>query len=295
MYIAVFDDYRVGLVEGDVLYDVTSAVPGASSTWPPIFINHLIAEWQTLAPLLVAARGKAIAVPVSSVKLLAPNPCPIHVIAAPANYKKHMNEMGDLGVTAKGKTAREQGFFLKSTASVIGAGQAVELPRGSKRRFDHESELAVIIGRTTKHATRENAMDSVFGYSCLIDITMRIDPNGRNEERVTRKSFDSFTPLGPWIVTADEVGDPGTLRNELFVNNERRQNAYTGDMLVDVPGLIELISSVMTLHPGDVIATGTPEGVGPIVPGDTVTIRIEQVGEMSVGIRETEMQPPHMF
>ena len=203
--------------------------------------------------------------------------------------------MGAMAVTKKGRSAREQGFFMKASASLTGPARGIELPKGSTRRFDHESELAAIIGKTARNVKRENALDYVFGYSCLIDATMRIVKDVAEEERVMRKSFDTFTPLGPWIVTADEVGDPQGLSNQLFVNGECRQDANTRDMIVGVAELIELVSSVMTLYPGDVIATGTPEGMGPIKAGDKVTIRIERVGEMTVDVRETETVPPFLF
>ena len=295
MRIAVFDDYRVGLVEDDVIFDVTDAVvPNAGTAWPPVFMNTLIAGWPAAELRLRAARRAASAVPLASVRLMAPNPCPIHVIAAPANYRKHIAEMGAMAVTPKGKTSREQGFFLKSPASVTGCARGIELPRGSARRFDHESELAVVIGQTARNLPRAEAMGAVFGYTCLIDVTMRIDGE-HSEERSMRKSFETFTPMGPWIVTADEVTDPGALRNELFVNGELRQQATTADMILDIAGLVEQASSVMTLHPGDVIATGTPQGIGPIEVGDLVTIRISEIGEMSVRVRETEFVPPCQF
>jgi 2-keto-4-pentenoate hydratase/2-oxohepta-3-ene-1,7-dioic acid hydratase in catechol pathway len=142
---------------------------------------------------------------------------------------------------------------------------------------------------------REDALASVFGYTCLVDATMRIDPDGRAEERSMRKSFETFTPLGPWIVTADEVGDPSNLRNQLFVNGECRQDATTADLIVPIPELIELASSVLTLEPGDVIATGTPEGVGPIRPGDELAIRIERIGEMRLRVGETAVAPAFGF
>jgi 2-keto-4-pentenoate hydratase/2-oxohepta-3-ene-1,7-dioic acid hydratase in catechol pathway len=289
--LAVYNDYRVGLVEGDAIYDVTSAVPGASERWPQTFMNGLIADWVQAEPHVVAARAAAHAVPLASVVLLAPNPCPVHVVAAPANYRKHIAEMGAMAVTPKSRTAREQGFFLKASASVTGCGRGIELPKGSRRRFDHESELAVVIGRKTRNVGREDALRAVFGYTALIDVTMRIEPDGRAEERVMRKSFETFTPLGPWIVTADELGDPSNLRNQLFVNGTCRQDATTADLIVDVPDLISLVSSVMTLHPGDVIATGTPAGIGPIVSGDVVTVRIERIGEMRVTVSETPDLP----
>jgi 2-keto-4-pentenoate hydratase/2-oxohepta-3-ene-1,7-dioic acid hydratase in catechol pathway len=292
--LALFDDYRVGVVEGDLVYDVTAAVPGADAR-PPVFVNTLIAQWSERAPELVRERERVAARPLAEVRLLPPSPWPAQIIAAPGNYRKHLAEMGTLRVSPPGKTARDQGFFLKSPASLTGAGRGILLPRGSQRRFDHESELGVVIGRVTRNVRREDALDYVFGYTCVVDVTMRIEPDGRAEERSMRKSFETFTPLGPWIVTADELGDPSSLRNELFVNGERRQNATTADMIVGVQELIELASSVVTLYPGDVIATGTPEGIGPIKPGDEVAIRIERIGEMRLTVGETADVSPFPF
>jgi 2-keto-4-pentenoate hydratase/2-oxohepta-3-ene-1,7-dioic acid hydratase in catechol pathway len=294
MKLAVFGDHRVGVVEGEQLFEVTGAVPGAGPAWPPMFMNSLIANWKECAPRIAAAKKAASPVALKSVSLLSPNPCPVHVIAAPANYRKHIGEIGARSVS-KGRSADQQGFFMKATASLVGAGGAIELPKGSTRRFDHESELAVIIGRRARNVPRAEAMDYVFGYSCLMDITMRIEPGVAEEERVTRKSFETFTPLGPWIVTADEVADPHSLRNRLWVNGEPKQDANTRDMIVDIPALIELISSVMTLNPGDVIASGTPEGVGPIAPGDEVRIAIESVGDMTLPVREAAGFSPRRF
>jgi 2-keto-4-pentenoate hydratase/2-oxohepta-3-ene-1,7-dioic acid hydratase in catechol pathway len=294
MKLAVNTEHRIGVVEGDRFYDVTDAVPGAGPAWPPMYMNRLIADWAALGPKVAAARKSAKPVALGSMQLLPPNPCPVHVIAAPANYRKHIGEIGARSVS-KGRSAEQQGFFMKATASLVGAGGAIELPRGSTRRFDHESELAVIIGRRARNVQRAEAMGYVFGYSCLMDITMRIEPGVAEEERVTRKSFETFTPLGPWIVTADEVADPHALRNQLWVNGVSKQDANTRDMIVDIPALIELISSVMTLYPGDVIASGTPEGVGPIVPGDKVTIGIESVGEMTLPVVEAAQFAPRRF
>ena len=294
MKLAVFNAHRVGVVEGGQVFDVTGAVPGAGPAWPPMFMNALIANWGELAPRLAEMRRSAQGVPLSSVRLLPPNPCPVHVIAAPANYRKHIGEIGARSVS-KGRSADQMGFFMKATASLVGAGGAIELPKGSTRRFDHESELAVIIGKRARNVPRAEAMGHVFGYSCLIDVTMRIEPGVAEEERVTRKSFETFTPLGPWIITADEVSDPHALRNQLWVNGQPKQDANTRDMIVDIPALIELVSSVMTLNPGDVIASGTPEGVGPIVPGDKVRIGIESVGEMTLPVVEAPQFSPRRF
>jgi 2-keto-4-pentenoate hydratase/2-oxohepta-3-ene-1,7-dioic acid hydratase in catechol pathway len=153
----------------------------------------------------------------------------------------------------------------------------------------------VVIGKVTRNVTREQALASVFGYSCLIDVTMRIEKDVAEEERVMRKSFDTFTPMGPWIVTADEVPNPQDLDLELRVNGELRQQSSTSQMIVSISEQISYISSVMTLQPGDVIATGTPDGVGEIRPGDTVSIAIDRVGAFDVHVREAIACAPKSF
>ena len=295
MKLAVYDDYRVAVVENDQLFDITEAVPDAGPAWPPVFMSRLIAQWDEVAPRIRAARAKATPIARSAVRLLAPVPFPGTVIAAPANYRKHVGELGDRGVTKQGNSANEIGFFLKTSSSVCGPDSAIVLPRGSKRRFDHESELAAVIGKRGKNIPRSQALDYVFGYSCLMDLTMRLEPGAPPEERPMRKSFDTFTPLGPWLVTADEIPDPHALSNQLWVNGELRQSANTREMTVDIAALIELISSVMTLNPGDVIATGTPQGVGPIKPGDSVRIAIETVGDMTLKVVEADVDAPRRF
>lgn len=295
MKLALYDDNRLALVEGDSLFDVTDAVPGAADPWPPIFMTRLIADWPAMAPRLLAARQAATPIARGAVALRSPIPFTSNIVAAPANYRKHVGELGDRGIAKAGHSANELGFFLKATSSLVGPDSPIVLPRGTGRRFDHESELAVIIGRRAKNVPRETALDCVFGYACLMDITMRIEPGKPAEERPTRKSFDTFTPLGPWIVTADEVPDPQALRNRLWVNGELRQDASTSDMTVGVAALIELASSVMTLRPGDIIASGTPEGVGPIHPGDAVRIAIERVGDMTLHVVESDETPPKQF
>ena len=295
MRLAIFDDQRLGVVEDDLVYDVTDAAPGWGEAWPPVFMLRLIAEWTAVRPLVEAARSKAQSRPLASVTLRSPIPYTSNIIAAPANYRRHVGELGNRGVAKVGQSANELGFFLKATSSLIGAGEAIVLPRETKRRFDHESELAVIIGREGRNIRREDAMDYVFGYSCLIDVTMRLEPGAPAEERPTRKSFDTFTPLGPWIVTADEIDDPQALDNQLWVNGQVRHDANTCDMTVGVAALIELASSVMTIRPGDIIASGTPEGVGPIQPGDSVKITLEKVGSMELPVVEAEHLSPKVF
>jgi 2-keto-4-pentenoate hydratase/2-oxohepta-3-ene-1,7-dioic acid hydratase in catechol pathway len=297
MKIASFDDHRVGIVIGDGIVDVTAVLPDFLAWLPAQRINWLIAHWHVLAGDIAAAAQRGQAVPADSVRLLPANPGTPQVYAAPANYRKHIGELGAQHSAAGGggRSAREMGFFLKAPASLVGAGGAIRLPRGSTRRFDHESELAVIIGSTARNVPRERALQHVFGYACLIDATMRLEKGTHDEERTMRKSFDTFTPLGPWLVTADEVGDAGDLRNRLWVNDELRQDASTREMIVGIEELIEMVSSVLTLQPGDVIATGTPGGVGAMAPGDTVRIEIERVGTMSLRVTEQDDVAPRPY
>jgi 2-keto-4-pentenoate hydratase/2-oxohepta-3-ene-1,7-dioic acid hydratase in catechol pathway len=295
MKLAVFNNQRLAIVEDELCFDVTAAISVLSDGWPPVFMSRLIANFREFEPRLRNARERAVPIPSVTLNLSSPVPYPGVIVAAPANYKKHVGELGARGVTKAGNSAREIGFFLKAPSSVVGAGSPILLPRGSARRFDHETELAVIIGQRAKNVPRARALDFVFGYSCLMDITMRLEPDMPAEERPTRKSFDTFTPMGPYLVTADEIPDPQALENQLWVNGELRQSANTRDMTVGVAELIELVSSVMTLNPGDIIATGTPEGVGPIKPGDSVRIAIQHVGDMTMRVQEAEEFAPRRF
>ncbi|GGH47383.1 fumarylacetoacetate hydrolase family protein [Microbacterium album] len=204
--------------------------------------------------------------------LRAPIMRPPKVIAAPVNYIDHKIEMSEQ------KTIAEYGVFLKASTSVIGPDSRIVLPYTDKR-IDQEGELAVVIGRGGRHIVREEALAHVFGYAPLLDISVR-----STEDRSTRKSYDTFTPVGPWITTADEIADPDALALRTWVNGDLRQHASTADLIFDVATLIEYASSIMTLEPGDVIATGTPAGVGPLADGDRVTVAIEGLGELSIPV-----------
>jgi 2-keto-4-pentenoate hydratase/2-oxohepta-3-ene-1,7-dioic acid hydratase in catechol pathway len=168
---------------------------------------------------------------------------------------------------------------LKANSSLSGPQDPIVLPSLAGREVHHECELAIIIGKRGRNISREAAADHIFGYSCLIDAVVR-----GKEERVMRKSFDTFCPVGPYITTRDEVSDFTDITMQLWVNGERRQHANTKDLIVDIPEMIAMSSSVATLEPGDIIATGTPAGVGPISAGDTVTITIERVGSMTLQV-----------
>ena len=198
-----------------------------------------------------------------SVTLLSPVANPGKIVAAPVNYQKHLDEVRDNpalhnNTTGHTLTIHNAGVFLKATSSLVGAGQGVEI-RMPDRRTDHEIELAFVIGREASRVPKERALEYVAGYAIGLDITIR-----GTEDRSFRKSPDSYSVLGPWLVTADEIPNPGALDLEIAVNGERRQQSNTRYLILGVAELVELASSMYTLHPGDVILTGTPEGVSPI-------------------------------
>jgi 2-keto-4-pentenoate hydratase/2-oxohepta-3-ene-1,7-dioic acid hydratase in catechol pathway len=155
--------------------------------------------------------------------------------------------------------------------------------RKPDRRTDHEVELAFVIGREARNVSKGDALSYVAGYTIGLDITIR-----GSEDRSFRKSPDSYSVLGPWLVTADEIPDPGVLDLQVSVNGTRRQQSNTRYLILGVPELIELASSFYTLYPGDVIFTGTPEGVSPIQPGDEIVASIERIGSMTVAVRAAE-------
>ena len=272
MRIARFDADRIGVVIEDSIVDVTD-IAGVSEEWPPVGPNRLIADFDRYRDAFADAAQSRDRIPLSSVRLLTPVPWPSKVIAYPVNYHDHGREM------QANYRANLQGFFLKPPSSVSGPADPVVLPHTPGREVHHESELAIIIGKQCRGISRDEWSDVVFGYACLLDMVVR----GR-EERVFRKAYDTFCPVGPWITTADEVGDPTNLSMKLWVNGELRQDANTRDLVLDIPGMVEMAAAVMTLYPGDIIATGTPAGVGPVVDGDTIHITIERVGEMSVPV-----------
>lgn len=199
-------------------------------------------------------------------------PDPTKIIAAPVNYRDHQAEMmEDYHIDSLG-------VFLKAPSSVIGHEDTITLPY-TDRRFDQEGELALVIGRTARDLAVEDALDVVAGYTCLLDITMR-----GGEDRSTRKSFDTFTPVGPYLVTPDEVGDLATLQLRTRVDGALRQDADIKDLIWGVPELISYASSVMTLNPGDIITTGTPAGIGQITDGNTISVDLDRIGILTVDV-----------
>ena len=282
MKICRYDDNRLGLVQDDGIRDVTSVLEGLGTFKYPLPRHDvLIASLDSLKGKLADAAKNAKPVPVDKVKLLAPVANPGKIIAAPVNYTKHLQEaLADKGIH-HGNLINEihkAGMFLKATSAVVGPGEGVKLVH-TDRRNDHEVELAIVIGRKTKDATPEQAKAAIAGYCIGLDMTIR-----GPEERSFRKSPDSYCVLGPWLVTPDEVGNPGELQVSISVNGEPRQNAHTSDLILSVAQLIAWGSSFYSLHPGDVILTGTPQGVGPVKPGDTMHASIDRIGSMQVRV-----------
>ncbi len=281
MKIANFNQGRIGIVDGDTIVDVSEVIAYDPVCWPPTGMLRFIASFEHVKPRILDRLPTAERVPLSTALLNCPIAWPNKVIAYPANYHAHIGEMKTgTGLISK-FDASGQGFFLKSNSSLSGPQDPIVLPALPDREIHHECELAIIIGKGGRSISRERALEHVFGYSCLIDVVVR-----GKEERVMRKSFDSFCPMGPYLTTADEVPRYDDIDLELRVNGELRQKANTRDLIVGVPEMIAMASSVMTLYPGDIIASGTPAGVGPLRSGDSLVIRIAGVGEMTLDVKQ---------
>lgn len=204
-------------------------------------------------------------VPQEGARLLAP--CmPSKVVALGLNYKDHAEE-------TKMAIPGEPLLFLKPSTSVIGPGEPIVIPPMSKR-VDYEAELAVVIRRAAKDISPEEADAFIWGYTCLNDVTAR-DLQGRDGQWTRAKGFDTFCPIGPWVVTGL---DPSSLTIEGILNGEVRQRSSTSQLVFSVPEIVSFVSRIMTLLPGDVIATGTPSGIGPLKRGDVFQVRIQGIG-----------------
>ena len=215
---------------------------------------------------LANTTGEFVSLP--EVTLLAP--CePSKIVAIGLNYRDHAAEFGN-------PIPEEPLIFMKPSTAVIGPDEDIVYPEMS-RRVDYEAELAVVIGKPCRNVAAENFRDYVLGYTCINDVTAR-DLQKKDGQWTRAKGFDTFAPLGPWIET--DIADPNNLTVEGYLNGERRQHSNTRNLIFPVPALVAFISRIMTLLPGDVIATGTPSGIGPMRPGDVVEIRVESIGAL---------------
>ncbi len=265
MRIVFFDEFRLGLLAGaggDRVVDVTGRV-GAAGLSPQDRLQALVAGWDDLAPALSEAAAGAGGVPLESVRLRPPVPRPGQLVCMAGNYRE------------PGRPDPVFNAFLKATTSVIGTGDTVELPDAAATVFHFEPELALLIGKRASHLTPEAAMAHVFGYMQFIDVSARGLPGGF----FLGKSWHTFAPLGPVLVTADEVPQPNSLQVRLSVNGEQRQEYSTADMGRPVPHLLADLTNVLTLEPGDVVATGTHHvQLTPIQGGDRVQVTVSGMG-----------------
>jgi 2,4-diketo-3-deoxy-L-fuconate hydrolase len=283
MRLCRFNDNRLGLVVEDHVFDVSDILDTLPQyRYPLPRFDPFIAQLDELTTQIHAKARNAKALPLSNIQILSPVASPGKIIAAPVNYQKHLVEArADLGIHHANQIAEIQkvGLFLKATSSLVGPSHGVVI-RHSERRNDHEIELAVVIGKRAEWASEVKALDVVAGYCIGLDMTMR-----GSEERSLRKSLDTFTVLGPWMVTADEFAEHLPAQLSLRVNGELRQSASTADLIMSIPQLIAYASRFYTLFPGDVLLTGTPEGVGPVRAGDVMTASIGHIGSMTVEVR----------
>jgi len=273
MKLALFNDFVPGVVNGDRIVDVSSVVGAIMALPVHDRMPALIADFDRLRPALAEA-ARAEGVTLSSVRLRAPLPRPSKLLCAIGNFMEGTD-------TPK----RPIGLFLKSPTAVIGAEDTVELPPAQANIFHHEAELAVVIGpRKAKGVSVEDAPAFIFGYTCFIDVSARGLGTGVG---FIDKSFDTFAPMGPWIVTKEEISNPQKLQVRLWVDGQPRHNYNTDDMEHTVAELVSWGSNVATLEPGDVISCGTNhQGLGPVQDGERVEIEVEGVGRMAVTVRD---------
>src|SRR5713226_9337652 len=285
MKLCRYNDNRIGLVRGRDVHDITGILDALPPLRYPVpFGDHLIAHLDHLRGRMEELAGKAAPQPIDKMKFLSPVANPSKIIGTPANYHAHVAEAradAEIAVYSAGKqrTIEEQGLFLKASSSLIGPSEGVAI-KFPDRRTDHEAELGVVIGRKTGFVSEADALSVVAGYAIALDMVVR-----GKEDRSFRKSPDTYAVLGPWLVTADELGDPGALDFSLTINGEVRQAANTREMIINVPRQISWASSVYTLYPGDIIMSGTCQGVSPVKSGDVMALKFERIGEMNVPVR----------
>ncbi len=288
MKICRFNETHLGVVIGRNVQDVTKVVAEIKPpSWPPPPGDIVIGNLELILPEIHKMRRTAEIYSLRDIHINSPVARPSKIIGAALNYKNHLEEVNqdrEISVSGDVKDIETHGLFLKSPIPV-GPSDGVSLHFES-RRTDHEIEFAIIIGRNCRSVTEENALDYVAGYTIGLDMTVR-----GAEERSMRKAMDSHSVLGPWIVTANEIEDPDNLDIALAVNGNTRQQSNTSQMIYSTRRLIAFASSYYTLYPGDVIMSGTPEGVGPVAIGDVLECNIEKIGSMQVPINAHKKTP----
>ena len=290
MKIGHYTEQEAGVVVQERVYPIGAALVAAGHVRPGYTMREVIDALANQPSSMDTVHSclKGASLPLGSVRLRAPIENPPSLWAAAANYKAHAAEMltasGGPDRSALSKDELMAEFFLKPSSSIIGPGGTIVIPR-TARHVDFEAELCAVIGTQARRVSEARALDHVFGYTICWDISQR-DPWGRNRQntRNIRKGFDTFTALGPWIVTRDELPEPQDVRIDVELNGKHVMTAHTSDMVCGVREHIRFLSSVCTLRPGDLITTGTPAGVARLAPGDRLKGTIERIGEMRLDV-----------
>jgi 2-keto-4-pentenoate hydratase/2-oxohepta-3-ene-1,7-dioic acid hydratase in catechol pathway len=281
MKLCRFAGDRLGLVRNGRVDDISEfldTLPQYTWTSPPG--DSVYARLDVLRSWVTANPPKP-GVPLGSVQLEAPVPRPGKIIGAPVNYHAHLIEAQSDRALHQGRRVHridEVGLFLKATSALAGPGHCIALPH-SDRRIDHEVEVVIVVGQTGSRVSVEVAPSLIGGYCLGLDLTLR-----GKEDRSMRKSGDGYAILGPWVTTPDEVSAPDSIPFSLLVNDQTRQSATTSMLIRTIPELISWASHFYTLHPGDLIFTGTPSGVAALQPGDRLELRSPALGEFFVDV-----------
>jgi 2-keto-4-pentenoate hydratase/2-oxohepta-3-ene-1,7-dioic acid hydratase in catechol pathway len=276
MKIALFDDFKLGVVNGDAVVDVSDVVKDIPRLGPQDVMRGLIERFDAYKDKLAEAAAKGKAIAVSQVRFRAPLPKPENIICMAVNYM----EDGTLPEPAPINA------FMKSPSSIIGDGDTMVLPDMAATIFEGEAEMAVIIGKKASHVKAADAMDYVFGYTNFIDGSARgvVPPTNVFYQM---KSRDTFAPIGPYIVTADEIRDPHKLQIRLTNNGTVMQNFNTDDMAHKIPRCIEWVTAIHALQPGDILATGTNHrGLHSFMDGDQIELETQGLGKLRIKVRD---------
>ena len=276
MKLTFFDNYKLGVVKNNDIVDVSSAVSDVTHTSPHDLINCVIERFDTLEGALSAAAESGSSLPLERVTLRVPVPRPFNIVAMAVNYMEDGTRDAPAPINA----------FHKSPDSAIAHGGTIVLPDVPATIFEFEAELALVISKRASNVRAEDAFDYIFGYMNFFDVSARgLLPPGNTFYQM--KSRETFAPMGPWIVTADEVADPQNLQIRSWSNGEVKQDFNTSDMAHDIGRCVEWVTSVHALGPGDVIATGTNHrGLTAMMDGDLVELEIDGLGRLKLGVRD---------
>ena len=276
MKLCYFNDFRLGVLKGNAVVDVTAVVGDIPHTGPGDLMNGLIERFDAYRPKLEAAVAAGTGVPLASVKIRPPLPKPTTIDCMAVNYMEDCTRSAPAAINA----------FHKSSSAIIGEGDTMVLPDVPAPIFEGEAEMAVVIGKTATSVSEADAMDHVFGYTNFIDGSARgLPPPGNVFFQM--KSRDTFAPIGPFLVTKDEITDPQKLQIRLWNNGTLMQNFNTDDMGHKITKCIAWLTSIHTLVPGDIIATGTNHrGLNPFMDGDKIELETEGLGKLTFNVRD---------